>query len=91
MAVREIEANRQLGLAMVAFIDDNARLHGRRVNGYAVLGGLKDLPEIVRRHGIRKIVVAFRDRGLEKKREIRALCAEMGLEVEVGRMRLIIR
>jgi UDP-GlcNAc:undecaprenyl-phosphate GlcNAc-1-phosphate transferase len=91
MALREIQTNRELGLAMVGFIDDNARLHKRKVNGYSVLGSRADLPEIIRRHGVKKVIVAFRDRGLEMRREIRSMCADMGLEVEVARMRLIIR
>jgi FlaA1/EpsC-like NDP-sugar epimerase len=90
MALREIETNRDMGLSPVGFLDDNPRIHRRRVKGYPVLGGQDQLPEIINTYGIRKIVVAFKDKGTEKKREIRTLCADLGLEVEVARMRLVI-
>jgi len=90
MLVKEIETNRDLGIKLVGFIDDNARLHRRRIQGYPVLGGERDLKDIIRKHDIRRIIVSFKRNGTEKRREIGALCQEMGAEVEVNQMRLII-
>ncbi|MBW2285009.1 MAG: glycosyl transferase [Deltaproteobacteria bacterium] len=90
MALKEIETNREMGLSPVGFVDDNVRIHRRRVKGYPVLGGQDQLPEILRKYKVRKIVVAFREKGAEKKRELRAVCAGLGLEVDVAQMRLVI-
>ena len=90
MALKEIETNREMGLNPVGFVDDNIRIHRRRVKGYPVLGGQDQLAEIIKAYGVRKIVVAFREKGLEKRRELRGLCADLGLEVDVVQMRLII-
>jgi len=90
MVIKEIETNKDLGLAVVGFIDDNPRIHRRRIKGYPVLGGRGDLKEIVKKHEIRKIIVSFRANGIERKKEIEAICLRSGAEVEVNQMKLMI-
>lgn len=90
MTMREIETNRDLGLFLVGFVDDNPRLHRRKIHGYPVLGGQEDLKEIINRYSIKEIIVSFKKNGGEKKKEIENLCLNMGVELEVGQMRLII-
>jgi len=90
LAVREIETNSDLGLLLVGFIDDNSRLHNRKIKGYPVLGRQEDLEKIIEKHKIRKIIVSFRKKGAEKRKEIKVLCLKMGAEVDVGQMKLII-
>ena len=90
VAVKEIENNLELGLALVGFVDDNVRIHGRKILSYPVLGGQNDLEGIIKRHNISKIIVSFKKQGVEKKKEIRRLCSGMSAEVEVVQMKLII-
>jgi FlaA1/EpsC-like NDP-sugar epimerase len=90
MAVKEIENNLELGLALVGFVDDNVRIHGRKIMSYPVLGGQKDLEKIIKRHNISKVIISFKKQGTEKKKEIRRLCSGMSAEVEVVQMKLII-
>ena len=90
MAVREIETNNDLGLLLVGFMDDNPRLHNRKVKGYPVLGGQEDLEKILEKYKIKKVIVSFKKRGTEKRREIKALCLKKGAEIDVGQMKLII-
>lgn len=90
MVVKEIETNRELGLALVGFLDDNPRIQRRRIKGYAVLGGLNDLEHIIRKHDIKMIIVSFREQGAERKREISNLCLKIGAEVDIRQMKLII-
>ncbi|MBW1999300.1 MAG: glycosyl transferase, partial [Deltaproteobacteria bacterium] len=90
MLIKEIETNRGLGIKLVGFIDDNIKLHRRKIQGYPVLGGQEDLGDIIKRHDIRRIIVSFKQNGIEKKRQIGALCQQMGAEVEVNQMKLII-
>ncbi|MBW1707218.1 MAG: glycosyl transferase [Deltaproteobacteria bacterium] len=90
MAVKEIENNQELGLALVGFVDDKVRIHGRKILSYPVLGGRKDLEKIIKRHNISKVIISFKKQGTEKKKEIRKLCSGMNAEVEVVQMKLII-
>ncbi|MCP4682535.1 MAG: hypothetical protein GY864_09400 [Desulfobacterales bacterium] len=90
MAVKEVETNQGLGLAVVGFIDDNTWLYRRKVQGYPVFGGQKEMGKVIKRHHIQVIVISFKESGLEKKEEIKDLCRAMGNGVEVRQMRLII-
>lgn len=49
----------------VGFLDNNKVLHGRRVDGLSVLGGLERLPEL-RERGISAAVVAIGDNGIRR-------------------------
>jgi UDP-GlcNAc:undecaprenyl-phosphate GlcNAc-1-phosphate transferase len=90
MTLREIENNDELGLKLVGFIDDNPWLHGRKIQGYPVLGGSEDLERIIRKHEIRKIIVSFKSNGAEKTKDIRKLCTDLEAQVDVKQMRIII-
>lgn len=90
LALKEIESNRSLGLYPAGFMDDNPRLRGRRVKGYEIFGGQKELEKIIRKYGIQEVIVTFRENGAERGREIASRCLAMGVEVNVRRMRLTI-
>jgi UDP-GlcNAc:undecaprenyl-phosphate GlcNAc-1-phosphate transferase len=90
LTLREIENNHALGLQLVGFMDDDPRLHGRKIQGYPVFGGESSLEEIIRRHGIRNIIVSFKAKGEEKAKNIEALCAGLGEKVDVKQMRILI-
>ena len=90
MALREIENDRGLGLDLKGFIDDNPRIYRRKIKGYPILGGQDNLEKIIKKHGIQKIIISFKESSLEKKKEIRALCLKVGAEVEVVRMQVVI-
>ncbi|HVP13035.1 MAG TPA: acetyltransferase [Phycisphaerae bacterium] len=49
----------------VGFLDNNEALHGRRVDGLPVLGGLEQLPEL-KQHGIGAAVIAIGDNGIRR-------------------------
>jgi hypothetical protein len=36
------------------------------------------------------MIISFKENGLEKKKEIRSLCVNMGAEVEIKQMQLIL-
>ncbi len=91
MIVREIERNHGLGLALVGLIDDNPRKHKRKIMGYPVFGSQKGLEEIIKKHHIKQIIISFKLNGEEKRKEIKDLCEDLGLEVEVSQMKLVIR
>ncbi len=90
MAMREIETNRDLGMTIVGFIDDNARIHDRKIQGYPVLGGQEGLENIIKKHNIQEIIVSFKQNGKEKRREVNNLCRSIEADVNVTQMRLVI-
>ena len=90
MAMKEIETNRDLGMTIVGFIDDNSMIHGRKIQGYQVLGGQEGLENIIKKHNIQEIIVSFKQNGKEKKREVNNLCRNIEADVNVTQMRLVI-
>ena len=74
----------------MGFIDDNPKILGSKIKGYPVLGNQQTLKKMIRKHNIKEVIVSFRENGLEKKKEIRNLCAGMGAEVEVKQMQVIL-
>jgi UDP-GlcNAc:undecaprenyl-phosphate/decaprenyl-phosphate GlcNAc-1-phosphate transferase len=90
LALKEIGNNSELGLQPIGFIDDNVRLHGRKIQGYPVLGGREDIGEIIRKHDIKKIIVSFKQYGEKRAKEIRASCLKKGMEVDVKQLKVVI-
>jgi len=88
--LREIETNRDLNMALIGFMDDNPGMRGRKIRGYPVFGGIRDLEKIIGEHHIREIIISFRENSSEKKRQIKKLCQGIGSEVEVKEMKLMI-
>lgn len=57
----------QAGQHQVAgFLDNNADIHGRRVDGIPVLGSIDDLAELAGQHGCDAVVVAIGDNGARR-------------------------
>jgi FlaA1/EpsC-like NDP-sugar epimerase len=86
-----MQSNPDLGLQLVGFLDDDPRLRGRKIKGYPVFGGQKELQDLIQRHDIKKVIISFRQKGEEKAEEIRDLCHGQGIEIDVKLMRLTIR
>ncbi len=51
---------------VVGFLDNNADIHGRRVDGLPVLGAIDDLPALAEKHGIDGVIVAIGDNGVRQ-------------------------
>lgn len=51
---------------VVGFIDNNAAMHGRRVDGIPVLGGVADLAAIAVRHAAAGAIIAIGDNGARR-------------------------
>lgn len=50
----------------VGFLDNNEDVHGRRVDGLPVMGGIESLSQIAPRWGIRGAVIAIGDNGVRR-------------------------
>jgi len=90
MALKEIETNKDLGLQLVGFVDDNPRLRDRTVRGYPVLGTGKDLRRIVQDMGVEQVIVSFKENGDQKKKELMEMAKELNREIKITRLKLTI-
>jgi UDP-GlcNAc:undecaprenyl-phosphate/decaprenyl-phosphate GlcNAc-1-phosphate transferase len=81
LLVRELFSNPSLGIRPIGLIDDDPRLRGRSLHGLDVLGTAEDLPEILLRQRVEKILVASRDMDPERMERLSRICSTAGIEV----------
>jgi acetyltransferase EpsM len=51
---------------VVGFLDNNRSIHGRRVDGFPVLGAAADLQRLAGEHGVERAIVAIGDNGVRR-------------------------
>lgn len=66
---------------IVAIIDDNEEKHGSYIQGIPVVGGLDDLPSLVREYGLQKAIVAIPSLTPEDYERILRACNDVNLSV----------
>ncbi len=79
MTAREMQAYPALEMEPVAFVDDDAAKAGLHIHGIPVLGTSQDIPEIVERLGIKRIVLAIPSAPLTRRQAILAKCQGAGI------------
>jgi FlaA1/EpsC-like NDP-sugar epimerase len=67
------------GERVVGFVDDDPRLRGRRLQGVKVLGGMSDLPRVLRRSEPDSVLVTIPNAPRERLDEVVAACADAGV------------
>ncbi len=72
--LREIIENDQLCYAVVGFIDDDRRKHGRSIHGIPVLGSLSDIAVIVEGHDVKEVMIAIPSATGDQIRRIVSAC-----------------
>lgn len=70
----QIKSNRSLGFHIVGFIDDDLRKSGRQVSGITVLGGLKDLAEIMSAYRVTELFFAISRPSGEMLKQVIEIC-----------------
>jgi UDP-GlcNAc:undecaprenyl-phosphate/decaprenyl-phosphate GlcNAc-1-phosphate transferase len=74
MALREMQTSRDSGLRPIGFVDDNASLTGRVINGYPVLGSIEDVDEILRSRRAAGVVISSAKVSRERMLTIKKTC-----------------
>ncbi|HZQ06090.1 MAG TPA: nucleoside-diphosphate sugar epimerase/dehydratase [Anaerolineae bacterium] len=82
LIVRELQANPQLGLNPVAFLDDDRNKHHTVIYGVPVIGGRASLASVVRDYHAEQIIIAMPTASGKLIREITAECLQNQLEVK---------
>ncbi len=83
MIVRELQANPQLGMRVVAFFDDDPRKHNVSIHRVIVRGDRNAIPETVSRLRIKKIIIAMPTVSGRAIRDIKHICEEAGVETKI--------
>ena len=81
--VTEFNSSHHISGKVVCVIDDNPNKRGRRLCGTPVVGNRDDIPEMVQRYQVNKIIVAIPSLGAVDKKEILDICSTTGCQVQV--------
>ena len=77
--IREIKRNKSLNYNPVGFIDDDPAKSGNRIQGVGVLGSRANIKTLVKKKGIKEIIVAVPSLGVEDFSDIVKICKECGV------------
>ena len=66
LVARKIQQHPEYGIKLIGFVDENPRARRAEVGHVPVLGGLENLDELVSRHEIERVIVAFSGGGDER-------------------------
>jgi len=83
LLLREIQGQPDLGLSVVAFLDDDPATKGRTIMGVPVAGTTGDLLEVVRRLDVQEVIVAMPQAPYETVRRILNAAADAGVQTRV--------
>jgi UDP-GlcNAc:undecaprenyl-phosphate/decaprenyl-phosphate GlcNAc-1-phosphate transferase len=81
LVMQEIERNKNLGLDLVGFIDDDIRKQKRKFMGYKVFGGKNRLREIVHNNQISEVVISFRNIDKAVRDSLQDECQSLGVNM----------
>lgn len=83
MAARELKNRNYRDGRPVGFIDDAPHKQKLQLMGIPVLGTRKDIPRVVKGHGINEIIIAMPSVSGEVVREIVAICDKTGINIKI--------
>jgi FlaA1/EpsC-like NDP-sugar epimerase len=83
MVVREILSHPDSDLSIVGFLDDDVSLHGKKIEGYPVLGGCDALPEIAGRYSPDEVLISVPSAQRDFIRRVIALCRDVKLPFKI--------
>jgi FlaA1/EpsC-like NDP-sugar epimerase len=82
MLVKELERHPEMNSHIVGFLDDDANKQKMFFLGYEVLGEISDLPEIVQREKISRLILAIPSASGDVSRRIRDLTKGFKLKIQ---------
>lgn len=74
LLLRELLNNKKLNVKPVGFIDDDSLKAGKRLQGYPILGGFKDLEELVKKYEVGSLLISFSHKDPEQLQILKRFC-----------------
>jgi FlaA1/EpsC-like NDP-sugar epimerase len=81
MLERVLYHNKSHAYHVVAFFDDNPRVHRKHLNGIPIYDPAKRFEEVIRRLDIRVMIIGVRDLPVERRSELIDACLASGVRV----------
>ncbi len=82
MLAREIASSSHVQMKICCVVDDNPNKIGRYMEGILVAGTRKDIPALVEKYEIQKILLAIPTATAQQKKAVLNICKETGCEVK---------
>ncbi len=79
LLLREILNNNRYNYVPIGFLDDDERLKGRKVHGYDVLGGLRELETLIFKSRIDAVLLSTGQLTADRETGLRRLCRESAM------------
>jgi FlaA1/EpsC-like NDP-sugar epimerase len=83
MVLRELATNPQLGLIPVGIVDDDVEKQGLKIDACKVMGTTADIPDLVRRLKVDRVLITIPSAGGKKVREIMRICEQARVETMI--------
>jgi len=83
MIVKEMQANPQLGLEPVGFVDDDPAKRQVRIHNVPVLGGRLAIPQLVQEYRIDQVIIAMPTAPGRAIREVVTICEQAGVTSKI--------
>jgi FlaA1/EpsC-like NDP-sugar epimerase len=80
--IKEINNSKHLKMKVVGLVDDNISKKGSFLHGVKVMGTRKDIPQLVEKLEVEKILMAIPSVSEKNMKEILDICKETGCELE---------
>lgn len=68
---------------VIGFVDDNVMKRGRSIEGVRILGQVKDVPELVRKHDIDDVIIAIPSASTAQRQEIINVCKQAACSLHI--------
>ena len=83
MVAREMQKHPQKGMLPVAFVDDDPSLQKQKIHGVNVVGTVQEIPIIVEREKITKVIIAMPSADGAQIRQVIGKCQETKAEYQI--------
>jgi FlaA1/EpsC-like NDP-sugar epimerase len=83
LLLRDLQRSVEHNYRVVGFVDDDPDKWGSIVGGRPVLGAIAELPEVIRRYEVGKVLIAIPRLEAWKVREILSLCAALKVRFKI--------
>ena len=83
MLNREYKNQKPVTGHVIGFVDDNAMKTGRSIEGVRILGPIKDVPELVEKHGIDNVIIAIPSASAAQRQEIINICKQAACSLHI--------